>query len=128
MKQLNEVIINIRKPKVIKFALNKNEHKNKIKHQNIDYSMSVEEKNELIELSNEINLSSQTNFKKRLNDEIVYKNNNKTEINEIINILNKPLIYNMPKKRFSANKLDVKHISMTGRVFHDSIDEKIVHQ
>ena len=121
MKQLNEVIINIRKPKVIKFALNKNEHKNKIKHQNIDYSMSAEEKNELIELSNEINLSSQTNIKKQLNDEIAYKNNNKTEINEIINILNKPLIYNMPKKRFISNKMDKKHISMIGRVFHDSV-------
>ena len=128
MKQLNEVIINIRKPKVIKFTINKSEHKNKIKHQNMDYSMSVEEKNELIELSNEINLSNQNNFKKRLKDEIVYKNSNKTEINEIINILNKPLIYNMPKKRFSANKMDVKHISMTGRVFNDSIDGKLVHQ
>ena len=56
MKQINEVIITIREPKIIKFALNKDEHKNRVNHENLDYSMSFEEKNQIIDLLNEINL------------------------------------------------------------------------
>ena len=121
MKQINEVIITIREPKIIKFALNKDEHKNRVNHENLDYSMSFEEKNQIIDLLNEINLSIQINLKKRLKDKAKVQKKNETEINEILNILNKPLIYNMPKKRFISNKMDKKHISMIGRVFHDSV-------
>ena len=60
-------------------------------------------------------------MKKRLKDKAKVQKKNETEINEILNILNKPLIYNMPKKRFISNKMDKKHISMIGRVFHDSV-------
>ena len=123
MKQISEVIITIRKPKIIKFSVNKNEQKNKVNSRYIDDSMSIEEKNEFIGLLNDINLPFQINLKEQLKDEIVYKKKNETEINEIINILNKPLIYNMPKKRFSSNKMVKKHISMVGRVFRDSVDD-----